>query len=78
MQWQKVFDEQVKKTPLSLIIASDDQLFALPIGQTQLEWEIKLSKEDAWDRFCTLSQVAVLGGEEKEVSVTLLPGFQMS
>lgn len=69
LHWRKVFDKQVKKTPLSLLIASDDQLFALPIGERKLEWEIKLSKEGAWDRFCTLSQVAVLEGVEKEVSV---------
>lgn len=66
--WRQIFDEQVKKTPLSLIIADGDQMFALPIGEQEIEWEVKLSKGDAWERFCTLSQVAVLEGEEKEVS----------
>lgn len=68
LQWRNVFDEQVKKTPLSLLIASDDQLFALPIGEERVEWDIRLSKEDAWQRFSTLGQVAVLEGEEREVS----------
>lgn len=70
LAWRKTFDEQVKKTPLSLIIASDDQLFALPLAEKEVEWEIRLSKEGAWDRFSTLSQVAVLEGDEKEVSIT--------
>lgn len=72
-QWRTVFDEQVKKTPLSLLIASDDQLFALPIGEEQIEWQVKLSMEDAWERFATLSQVAVLEGEEREVSLAYVP-----
>ena len=54
---------------MSLIVASDDQLFALPLGEREVEWEIKLSKERAWERFATLSQVAVLEGEEREVSI---------
>lgn len=73
LQWRKVFDEQVKKTPLSLLIANDDQLFALPLAEQRLGWEIKLSKEGAWDRFSTLSQVAVLEGDERDVSRYMNP-----
>lgn len=68
MQWRKVFDDQIKKNPLSVLIPGDDPLFALPIAETKLEWEITLSKEEAWNRFYTLSHVAVLEGEALEVS----------
>lgn len=68
LQWRKVFDEQVKKTPLSLIIASDDQKFSLPIGEYTEPFEVALSKEKAWDRYCTLAHIAVLEGERLEVS----------
>lgn len=68
LQWRNVFDEQVKKTPLSLIVADDDQLFALPIGEEKVEWQIQLSKEGCWERYATLSQIAVLEGQEREVS----------
>ena len=69
-QWRKVFDEQVKKTPLSLLVADQDQLFALPLGETMVEWEVRLSREGAWERFATLSQVAVLEGSERQVCWT--------
>lgn len=68
LQWRKVFDEQVKKTPLSLIIASDDQKFSLPIGEHIEPFEVALSEEQAWDRYRTLGHIAVLEGDRLEVS----------
>nr|POF03131.1 putative methyltransferase-like c25b8.10 [Quercus suber] len=65
-QWRKVFDEQTKSTPLSLLIANDDQLFALPLGEDTESFEVKLTKEKIWERFATLSQIAVLEGEDLE------------
>lgn len=72
MQWRKVFDEQVKKTPLSILIADDDQLFALPIGEHTEPFEIALSKQNVWDRYATLGHIAVLEGERLEVSIAVL------
>lgn len=67
LQWRKVFDEQVKKTPLSLIKTSDgDQLFSLPIGEYLEPFQATLSVEQAWQRFNTLGHVAALEGEAKE------------
>ena len=68
-QWRRVFDEQVKSTPLSLIIAGDDQLFSLPLAEHDEEFEASLPKEKVWERFNTISQIAVLEGEDREVSV---------
>ncbi|EME39647.1 hypothetical protein DOTSEDRAFT_28772 [Dothistroma septosporum NZE10] len=66
MQWRKVFDEQVKKTPLSLLIASDDQLFSLPIAEEQEPFEVTLSVESLWNRYSTLGHIAALEKEHRE------------
>lgn len=63
-----MFDEQVKSTPLSIIIASDP-LFSLPLAEHVEKNEVWLAKDALWDRFNTLSQIAMLEGEEREVSV---------
>jgi len=62
-----VFDKQTKSTPLSLIIPSD-QLFSLPLAETREAFEVRLSKEKLWERYNTLSQIAMLEGEERKVS----------
>lgn len=66
-QWRKVFDEQIKSTPLSLIKAADP-LFALPLGEHHERWEVNVTREALWERYCTLSQIAVQEGAELEVS----------
>lgn len=63
-KWRSVFDEQAKGDPLTLHFA--DPLFGLPIGETAVEYETWLSKDDIWKRLRTLSQVAVLEGVELE------------
>lgn len=66
-EWRKVFDEQSKSTPLSLIVAGE-QYFSLPIAEETEKFEVRLSKEGLWERYRTLSQIAMLEGEEREVS----------
>ena len=66
-KWREVFDEQVKSTPLSLF-AAGDQLFSLPLGEHHEKFEVRLSKEEVWERYNTLSHISVLEGEEREVS----------
>lgn len=66
MEWKKIFDEQVKKTPLSLIIADQDQLFSLPIAEHKEPFQVALPAEQCWGRFATLGCVAVLEGERLE------------
>jgi len=65
-QWRKVFDDQIKTTPLSLIMAADP-MFALPLGEHHERWEVRMSKEKLWERYNTLSQVAIQEGEALEV-----------
>jgi len=63
-KWRQVFDEQNASNPLTLHFA--DPLFGLPIGEDSVEFTSWLSKEDIWSRLRTLSQFAILEGEELE------------
>ena len=63
-RWREVFDDQLKSTPFS--ISAADPLFSLPIGEGSVKFETWLSKDDVWKRYRTLSQIAVLEGEELE------------
>lgn len=63
-KWRSIFDEQVKGNPLTLHFS--DPLFSLPIGETAVEYETWLSKNDIWKRIRTLSQIAILEGAELE------------
>ncbi|KAI4719935.1 putative 2-heptaprenyl-1,4-naphthoquinone methyltransferase [Aureobasidium sp. EXF-10727] len=64
-QWRKVFESQLSSNPLS-ITSSAEPLFSLPLAENVEKWSVWLSEEALWDRFGTLSQIAVLEGEEKE------------
>jgi len=59
-----VFDEQLKSNPLTLHFA--DPIFSLPLGEGSVPFQSWLSKEDTWKRYRTLSQVAILEGEQLE------------
>ncbi|KAF2720305.1 S-adenosyl-L-methionine-dependent methyltransferase [Polychaeton citri CBS 116435] len=63
-KWHNVFEDQIKSTPLS-VIAAADPLFALPLGQLEQRWTTWITKEKLWDRYSTLSQIAVLEGEDR-------------
>ena len=65
-KWRQVFDEQIKKTPMSLILPSN-QLFSLPLGEHDEKFEVRLSKEKLWERYNTLSHIARLEGAMREV-----------
>ena len=47
-------------------LSNDLPDFSLPIGEEMEKWTIWLSDEALWSRFNTLSQVAVLKGEERD------------
>lgn len=70
-KWRKVFDDQLKATPLSLLVAADP-LFSLPLGENEESFERWLSKDQIWDRFNTLSQIATLEGENREVRLCFI------
>ncbi|KAI1612300.1 S-adenosyl-L-methionine-dependent methyltransferase [Exophiala viscosa] len=63
-KWREVFDEQNRSNPLTLHFA--DPLFGLPVGERSVDFETWLSKDDVWARLRTLSQIAVLEGDELE------------
>jgi len=64
-QWRKVFEEQSKSTPLSLIVANE-QYFALPLGEHHEPFVKWLPKEKVWERYNTISHISVLQGDERE------------
>ncbi|KAM0722013.1 hypothetical protein Q7P37_002939 [Cladosporium fusiforme] len=64
--WRRVFEEQVSKSPLNVLIAADSPLFSMPLGENREDWTVWLGKEDVWRRYRTLGQVAVLEGEALE------------
>ncbi|RMD43907.1 hypothetical protein DV735_g1174, partial [Chaetothyriales sp. CBS 134920] len=57
-KWRQAFDSHDS--------SSDDNspLFSLPLGEGIEEFETWLSKEEIWNRLHTLSQIAILEGEE--------------
>lgn len=61
-------------SPLQAIkdtINQDFPDFSLPLGEESETWTIWLSEEKLWERFSTLSQIAVLqGGELKKTKDT--------
>ena len=65
-QWKEVFENQVESTPLTIQAA--DPRFSLPLGIEQITWTHWLKPEAVWERFHTLSQIAVLQGESLEVN----------
>ena len=64
--WRKVFDEQLKSSPFT--IQSADPLFSLPLGEESEKFVVWLDKDAIWERFHTISHIAVLEGNELEVS----------
>ena len=63
-QWRQIFDDQLKSNPLSINAA--DPLFSTPLGESSVPFEIRLSKEDIWKRYRTISHISVLKGEQLE------------
>ena len=61
-KWRQVFEDQNQTSLFSL--TTRDTLFGLPLGETTVSFETWLSKEDIWKRYRTLSQIAILQGEE--------------
>ncbi|KAI9818182.1 MAG: hypothetical protein M1827_000807 [Pycnora praestabilis] len=63
-KWRGVFEAQLKTTPLTIQTA--DPQFSLPLGEDSVKFTVWLSREAVWERYSTLSQIAVLEGEERE------------
>ncbi|MCJ1351558.1 MAG: hypothetical protein MMC33_001542 [Icmadophila ericetorum] len=63
-KWRDVFDKQAKSTPFTIQAA--DPLFSLPLGEDSQEFTYWLTRESIWERFHTLSHIAVLEGGRLE------------
>jgi len=63
-KWRQVFEEQSRSDPLTVQFA--DPLFGLPLGEDYVPFETWLSKDAIWSRLRTLSQIAVLEGDDLE------------
>ncbi|KAL8726044.1 MAG: hypothetical protein Q9166_006959 [cf. Caloplaca sp. 2 TL-2023] len=60
--WRKVFEKQLSSTPFTIQAA--DPIFSLPLGEDSVEFTHWLPPEAIWERFHSLSQIAVLKDEE--------------
>ncbi|KAI0395795.1 S-adenosyl-L-methionine-dependent methyltransferase [Xylariaceae sp. FL0594] len=73
-KWQKVFEEQPPSNPIQAIRNTfSDHLprFSLPLGEGSVKWTAWLSEDALWARFNTLSQIALLRGEDREAAEKL-------
>ncbi|KAK7924479.1 methyltransferase [Apiospora marii] len=71
-KWKEVFQQQLPGNPLQALADTlTNQLprFSLPIGEQTSKWTVWLTEDALWSRLSTLSQIAVLKGEEKEAAV---------
>ncbi|KAK8125760.1 MFS-type transporter [Apiospora kogelbergensis] len=71
-KWKDVFDQQLPGNPLQALADTlTNRLpgFSLPIGEKTSKWTVWLTEDALWSRLSTLSQIAVLQGEEKEAAV---------
>ncbi|KAK8088256.1 methyltransferase [Apiospora hydei] len=71
-KWKDVFQQQLPGNPLQALADTlTNQLprFSLPIGEKTSKWTVWLTEDALWSRLSTLSQIAVLKGEEKEAAV---------
>lgn len=64
-EWRQVFDKQISSSPFTIQAA--DPLFSLPLGEHSIEFTYWLSPQAIWERFHSLSQIAVLEDEELAV-----------
>ncbi|KAI0100396.1 S-adenosyl-L-methionine-dependent methyltransferase [Nemania sp. FL0031] len=73
-KWQEVFEKQPPANPVQAIRDTfSDHLprFSLPLGENSVKWTMWLSEEALWARINTLSQIAVLKGEEREAAIKM-------
>ncbi|PQE20023.1 methyltransferase protein [Rutstroemia sp. NJR-2017a BVV2] len=69
MKWKQVFEDQLDTTPLQTLkdtFTQDFPSFSLPLGEETVRWTVWLDEEAIWNRFNTLSHIAVIEGERKE------------
>jgi hypothetical protein len=68
-KWKDVFEAQQDITPLQTLantFTHKHSQFSLPLGEETVKWTVWLTEEGVWERYLTLSQIAVLKGAERE------------
>ncbi|KAI0018295.1 S-adenosyl-L-methionine-dependent methyltransferase [Xylariomycetidae sp. FL0641] len=74
LKWKEVFERQPPANPVQVIRDTfTDHLprFSLPLGEGSVKWTTWLSEDALWARVNTLSQVAMLKGEERDAATKL-------
>jgi hypothetical protein len=64
-KWKNVFEAKKDTTQLQTLTHRLPQ-FSLPLGEETVRWTVWLTEEGVWERYLTLSQIAVLKGAERE------------
>ncbi|KAH8675459.1 methyltransferase [Xylariales sp. PMI_506] len=74
-KWKEVFELQLPGNPFKVLrdtLMDHLPRFSLPLGEsTDDRWTVWLSEDALWARLNTLSQIAVLKGEDRENSIKL-------
>lgn len=66
-----MFEKQTKHNPLQILrdsLTSNFPRFSLPLGEETVKWTVWLTEDALWARINTLSQVAVLNGDQKDAA----------
>ncbi|KAI0483374.1 methyltransferase [Xylariaceae sp. FL0804] len=74
LKWKEVFENQTSGNPVQKIkntLTEGLPWFSLPLGEQKVSWTVWLGEEALWSRFNTLSQIAVMEGDEREAAVKL-------
>lgn len=70
MAWKQVFENQLESNPLKMLkdtFTDHMPLFSLPLGEDKTTWTVWLTEEGVWNRYATLSQIANLEPEKREL-----------
>lgn len=68
-RWMDVFKAQQDTAPLQTLVDTSTHRppqFSLPLGEETVKWTVWLTEEGVWERYLTLSQIAVLVATERE------------
>jgi len=76
-EWKKVFEDQSRSSPWSLLVAGE-QYFALPLGEWEEAFEVRLGRREVWERYATISSIAVQGAGERQVSCAAVINWRSS
>lgn len=69
-RWKDVFEAQQGSTPLQTLVDTFKHKlpqFSLPLGEETVKWAVWLTEQAIWERYLTLSQIAILNGPDREI-----------